>query len=465
MVKKLIAQLEQNLGSSKILTGEKVKDRFHHIWEMDKPLEAIVVIFPTTTADVSTILSICHKHHQPVVVHGGLTNLVGSTETCKDEVVISMEKMNIIEELDEDSRTITVQAGVVLQNIHQAVDEKELLFPMTFGAKGSAQIGGVISTNAGGLRVFRYGMTRNLILGLEAVLADGTIISSMKKIIKDNSGYDLKQLFIGSEGTLGVITRAVLRLQQKPKSRNSAFVAMNDFDDVVAFLKFMDSGLAGILSGYELVWERNFKAMTSPPSNFAKPLPYGYKYYVLLETLGSDYNKDYQRLEDLLETALEKELVLNAVMAHSAQNLELFWKIREDVDVLVSQCNNAQNFDVSLPIPEIGKYVDSVFEALDNVPQVENYFAHGHVADGNIHFLVGKTDDSSKLTGKINDIIYEPLKILNGSVSAEHGVGMHKKPYLKLCRSIEEIALMRLMKKAMDPRIILNRGKIFEITK
>jgi FAD/FMN-containing dehydrogenase len=464
MKKTFLEDIKERLSAEKILVGENVKERFQHIWEMDKPLQAKAVVFPYNTEDVSIILSICHKYNQPVVVHGGLTNLVGSTETCKDEVVVSMEKMNAIEELDESSRTITVQAGVILEQIHQVVEEKELLFPMTFGAKGSAQIGGVIATNAGGLRVFRYGMTRNLVLGLEAVLADGTIISSMKKIIKDNSGYDLKQLFVGSEGTLGVVTRAVLRLQQKPKSRNSAFVAMNNFDEVVAFLKFMDSGLAGILSGYELIWERNFKAMTSSPSNIAKPLPYGYKYYVLLETLGSNYEKDHQRVQDLLEEAFQKELVLDAVMAQSVQNIDLFWRIREDVDVLVSQCKNVQNFDVSLPIPAIGTYVDSVFEALDNLGEVENYFAHGHVADGNIHFLVGKSDDSKELTNKINDIIYSPLKDLNGSVSAEHGIGMHKKAYLKMCRSEQEINLMRNLKQAMDPRGILNRGKIIDFS-
>lgn len=465
MKEKLIEEIEQILKADQVLVGEKVKERYCHIWEMDKPLLAKAVLFPKTTQEVSNILALCNKHHQPVVVHGGLTNLVGSTQTDPDELVICMEKMNVIEELDTSSRTITVQAGVILEKIHQAVEEKDLLFPMTFGAKGSAQIGGVIATNAGGLRVFRYGMTRNLILGLEAVLADGTVISSMKKIIKDNSGYDLKQLFIGSEGTLGVVTRAVLRLQQKPKSRNSAFVGFNDFDKVVAFLKFMDAGLAGTLSGYELLWEQNLIAMTSPNTDIPKPLPDGCKYYVLLETLGSDYEKDFNRLAELLEEALTEGMILDATIAQSAQHLELFWKIREDVDVLVSQCDHVQNFDVSLPISQIGNYVDMVFPALDKIPEVENYFAHGHVADGNIHFLVGKSNDTQEVIDKVNDIVYNPLKALGGSISAEHGIGIHKKRYLLLCRSQEEIQLMQALKLAMDPRTILNRGKILESSK
>ncbi|SOE23199.1 FAD/FMN-containing dehydrogenase [Spirosomataceae bacterium TFI 002] len=462
MKEKYLIEIEEKLGPNKVQVGEKIKERYCHIWEMDKPLLAKAVIFPKTTQDVSDVLAICNKYNQPVVVHGGLTNLVGSTETNENEVVICMEKMNEIEELDLYSRTISVQSGVILETIHQAVDKEELLFPMTFGAKGSAQIGGVIATNAGGLRVFRYGMTRNLVLGLEVVLADGTIISSMKKIIKDNSGYDLKQLFIGSEGTLGVITKAVLRLQQKPKSRNSVFVAFKDFDKVVAFLKFMDAGLAGILSGYELLWELNFKAMTSPSTNIPKPLPYGYKYYVLLETLGSNYAKDQQRLEELLEEAILEEVVLDATIAQSEQHLELFWKIREDVDILVSQCNNVQHFDVSLPVPDIGAYVDGVFEALENMDEVEKYFAHGHVADGNIHFMIGKNNNSQDLISKINEIIYSPLKALGGSVSAEHGIGIHKKPYINICRSSEEIHLMQSLKVALDPKGILNRGKIID---
>ncbi|WP_421811381.1 FAD-binding oxidoreductase [Flagellimonas sp.] len=462
MTEKFIEEIAHKIGAEKILAGSELKNRFCHIWEMEKPLLAKAVFFPTNTTDISDILTICHKYNQPIVTHGGLTNLVGSTTTSKDEVVIAMERMNQIEEIDPSSRTLTLQAGVILENIHLAVEKNNLLFPMTFGAKGSAQIGGVISTNAGGLRVFKYGMTRNLILGLEVVLADGTIISSMKKIIKDNSGYDLKQLFIGSEGTLGIVTRAVLRLQEKPRSRNSAFVAINDYENVVAFLKFMDLELGGILSGYELIWEVNFKEMTSSSTNIPKPLPYGYKYYVLLETLGNNHIRDQNLLEELLGEALAQDMINDATFAQSAQHLEFFWKIREDVDVLVDKCNHVQNFDISLPLKDIGNYVDQVFAALDKLHEVEVYFAHGHVADGNIHFLVGKTDNSVELTKKVNDIVYNPLKHLNGSVSAEHGIGVHKKEYLELCRSAEEIELMRLLKTSLDPKGILNRGKIID---
>ena len=450
------------LGKEKVLTGEAVKERYCHIWEMNEPLNAMAVVLPRTTEDVSQVLKICHEYEQPVVIHGGLTNLVGSTQTNADEVVISMERLKAIEEVDEKSRTIRVQSGVILEQIQEAAREKDLLFPLNFGAKGSAQIGGIISTNAGGLRVFRYGMTRQLVLGLEVVLADGTIISSMKKIIKDNSAYDVKQLFVGTEGTLGVITRAVLKLVEAPKSRSSAFVGFNDYEKVIDFLKFMDSGLAGTLSGFELIWQTTYRAITSPPATAKPPLPQDYNYYVLLESLGSHQENDQARLEHLLAEALEKELILDAVLAHTESDLNWFWKIREDVHVIVSLCTTDQHFDVSLPIPTIDDYVRKVVEDLATIENTGVCYPFGHVADGNIHFIVDRQKDDPDLIKQINNIVYAPLQALGGSISAEHGIGVHKKAYLHLCRTPQEIQLMKTLKQALDPKGILNKGKVID---
>ena len=462
MKESIIQQLTQQLGTAKVLSGDALKERYTHIWSMNESLNALAVILPKTTEEVATALKICHANNQGVVVHGGLTNLVGSTETTNgQEVIISMEKMNTIEELDDKSRTMTVQAGVILENVQNAAKEKDLLFPLNYGAKGSAQIGGAISTNAGGLRVLRYGMTRNLVLGIEAVLADGTIISSMKKIIKDNSAYDIKQLFIGSEGTLGVVTRAVLKLVEAPKSRNSAWVGIETYDKVVDFLKFMDSGLAGTLSGFELLWQNTFISTTSPPATVKAPLPYDYPYYVLLESLGSNQEKDQATLEALLAKALDKAMILDAAVAYTESDLNWFWTIREDVAVFIGQCENDQQYDVSIPIPTIGKYVAETVEKLHQIPEVDLVFPLGHVADGNIHFSIGKSKQSDALTTKINDIIYSPLTNLGGSVSAEHGIGLDKRAYLHLCRTPAEIQLMKTLKQAMDPKGILNPGKVF----
>ena len=458
----MISDFIEAIGKENVLLNEEVAQRYEHIWQMSTPLKAKAVLLPHSTEDVASILKICNKNLQSVVVHGGLTNLVGSTETHEEDVVISLEKLNKIEEIDVQSRTMTVQSGVILENIQQAAKEKSLLFPLNFGAKGSAQIGGVISTNAGGLRVFKYGMTRNLVLGLESVLADGTIISSLKKIIKDNSGYDLKQLFIGAEGTLGVITKAVLKLAEAPISRNSAYAAFNDFDKVVQFMKFMDRGLAGTMSGYELIWGNTYQAMTSPPAQVNPPLPHGFKYYVLLESLGANQEKDRSSLQDLLELAFEQEMILDACIAQSQSDLDWFWTIREDVHVLKSQCHIDQHFDISLPISMIGEVVDKTTESLLKIDGVTKAFPFGHIADGNIHFIVDKVNDSLELKKEIDLVVYHPLKDLNGSVSAEHGIGVHKKAYLNISKSDEEIQLMKLIRKTMDPNNILNRGKIFD---
>jgi len=463
MIDTTIEKLTCALGKNHVLTGDVVKERYHHVWHMDQSLNARAVVLPHTTEEVSKALSICNHHRQPIVVHGGLTNLVGGTETNSNEVVISLEKMNAIEQVDAESRTITVQAGAILENVQQAAEKEGLLFPLNFGAKGSAQMGGIIATNAGGLRVLRYGMTRQLVVGLEAVLADGTVISSMKNLLKDNSAYDLKQLFIGSEGTLGVITRAVLRLVESPNSRISALAGLNDYDQVVTFLKFMDKGLAGTLSSFELMWKPTYQVLTTPPASVSPPLPYEYNYYVLLDSLGSDPILDPVRFQRLLEEAIELKIIQDAAPAESATDINRFWTIREDVAPMVAKCRHTQQFDISLPIPLIGEIVNQIVKDLSRIPKVEKVFTFGHVADGNIHFVIGKSEQSDTLINQINHTVYQPLASIGGSISAEHGIGVHKKDYLHISRSPEEIKLMGTLKMTMDPHNILNPGKIMDL--
>ena len=463
MIPLILQELGEKLGPEKVLSGDSISQRYTHVWRMDIPLQTKAVLLPTSTEEVSAIMRICHKHKQKVVVHGGLTNLVGGTESTVEDIVISTEKMTQIEEIDEVSRSITVQAGVILEHIHQAVSEKGLMFPLTFGAKGSAQVGGIISSNAGGLQVFRYGMTRDLVLGLEAVLADGTVISSMKKLIKNNSGYDLKQLFIGGEGTLGIVTKAIFRLREAPLSRNAAFVALSSYENVTQLLRFMDAGLAGTLSGFELMWEGTYKQMTHNGEILPPPIPYSFPFYVLLESQGSAPKQDQERLEELLQACMENGWIEEAAFASSPSELRWFWGIRENVDALVSAVTIDQHYDISIPTGEIGAYVDQVAPLVKKLDRVEEVYAFGHVADGNIHFLVGKAHDDPGLTQQINAIIYERVGEMNGSISAEHGVGEDKKAYLFHCRSESEIQLMKTLKRSLDPYNLLNRGKILDM--
>ena len=461
MNQNFIKSLTQIVGESNILHSGAEKERFTHIWKTDIPLEAKAVIFPSSTEEVSEIMKYCYSIKQEVIVHGGLTNLVGGTETESNQLVISLDKMNLIEEVDPQSKTITAQAGTILENMIDAAKEKNLLLPMSFGAKGSAHIGGVVSTNAGGLRVFRYGMTRQMVLGLEVVLPDGTIISSLKKIIKDNSGYDLKQLFIGSEGTLGIVTKVILRLSEAPTSRSSAIVGIDSYEQVIDLLKYLEKNLAGTLSGFELMWKNTYAAMTGDQSHLTAPISTEYNYYVFVESLGSQPKQDYERLENLIGNSLEMELIQDGVMMQSERELNTIWQIREDVSILAGQANFDQHFDISIPIPLIGELVDQAVKELNKFPFVERIFTFGHVADGNIHFIIGKKENNYKIIEAINEVIYRPLKEVGGSVSAEHGIGIHKKAYLATSRSKEEIDMMKTLKLTFDPLNILNPGRIF----
>ena len=295
-ISSLIEELDSLLGAEKIIYGKDLDQKYHHVWKMDEPLKAMAMVMPKNTNEVSEIMKICFKNNQEVIIHGGLTNLVGGTESKRDQLVISLEKMNEIEEIDQKSRTVTVQSGVILENLINTVSEKDLLLPLNFGAKGSAHIGGAISTNAGGLRVLKYGMVRQMILGLEVVLPDGRIVSSLKKIIKDNSGYDLKQFFIGSEGTLGIVTKAVLKLIEAPSTRHSAILGVNDYESVIDLLKTLEKGLGGTLSAFELMWGNTYRTMIEKSTSLISPIDQNYDYYVFVETLGSNKNQDLSLL-------------------------------------------------------------------------------------------------------------------------------------------------------------------------
>ena len=457
----IISLFETILDKSSILKGEDLKSRFYHIWKTDIPLESICLLLPRNTNQVSSILKICNNYNQEVIIHGGLTNLVGATKSNDNQVVVSLEKMKNIIEIDEKGKTVTCESGVIIEDIINAVKDKDLLLPLNFGARGSAQIGGAVSTNAGGLRVFKYGMTRNLVMGLEVVLPDGTIISSLKKLMKDNSGYDLKQFFIGSEGTLGIVTKVVLRLYQHPKTRYTALAVTNDYKKVLDLLKFMEDKISKNLTAFELLWNDTYKQMISDKTIYNKYLPDNYKYYVFIEFMGGDFENDYDTFEKAIMNAVDHQLVEDAVVGKDEKEQLNIWGIREDVAVLAEEKKFDQQFDISIPVAQIGEVIDKTILELKNCQGVETIFPFGHVADGNIHFIIGKDSDNDELKSKINEIIYTNTELVQGSISAEHGIGLDKKKYLIKSRSKDEIELMKLIKKAIDPKNILNPGRVF----
>ena len=448
------------LDNSSVLVGESLKSRFYHIWKTDIQLESLCLLLPRTTDEVSSIVKICNDNNQEIIIHGGLTNLVGSTISNKTQVVISLEKMNRVIEVDESAKTITCESGVIIEDIINTVKDKNLLLPLNFGARGSAQIGGAVSTNAGGLRVFKYGMTRNLVMGIEAVLPDGTIISSLKKLMKDNSGYDLKQLFIGSEGTLGIVTKVVLRLYRLPKTRYTSLAVSNNYQDVLNLLKIMEDKISSNLTGFELLWNNTYKQMVSDETHYNKYLPVNYKYYVFIEYMGGDFENDYNLFESIILECIDKGVIDDAVIGKDDKEQVNIWGIREDVSVLADERKFDQHFDISIPVPLIGEIIDKISKELKDCEGVKTIFPFGHVADGNIHFIIGKDSDDDDLKSKINDIIYNNTQQVNGSISAEHGIGIDKKKYLIKSRSEDEIELMRLLKKSIDPKNILNPGRV-----
>lgn len=456
----VIEALTQIVGEGGVLDAPEVARRSAGALRWDN-LQAQALVRPKSTDEVSRVLRWCHDHGVAVVTQGGLTGLVHGADAAPTEVILSMERMRAIEAIDPVQRTAVVQAGVVLQTLQEAVDAHDLSFPLDLGARGSATVGGNAATNAGGNRVIRYGMTRDMILGLEVVLADGTVVSSMNHLIKNNTGYDLKQVFIGSEGTLGVITRLVLRLREKPAAQDVAIVAVPDFDCLPKLLKHMDRSLGGSLSAFEVMWQSFYRLVTSAPAKGKPPVSQRHPYYVLIESLGADARLDSGRFVAALESALEADLISDAAVAQSENDRRAFWALRDDVAQVVVG-GMPVVFDISLPINAMEQYVAGLSKDLQSAIGDHKLWIFGHLGDGNLHVIVQvPLKDYLALRPKIEALVYGPLGRLGGSVSAEHGIGLEKKPYLSVCRNDSEIAVMRRLKTALDPAGILNPGKIF----
>lgn len=455
-MRNILEELEQIVGSDRLLSAAAAAERPTSFWN-SAPMQAKAIVFPQSTVEVAEILRCCSAREQSVVTHGGLTNCVAAAEPGEDDIVLSLARMNRIDDIDTVGGTAVVEAGAVLQVVQETVAGQGLYFPLDLGARGSCTIGGNVATNAGGINVLRYGMMRNLVLGLEAVLADGTVVSSMNKMLKNNAGYDVKQLFIGTEGTLGIVTRVVLRLFPKPASRQSALVAMRDFDAVSQFLLHLQKELGGALSAYEIMWGDYFAAVTGEDGHRA-PMQRDHPFYVVMQAEGSEPDADALRFEQLLVRALEDGLIIDAVIPKSEAESLAIWAIREDFeDILVPE--PVYLFDVSLPIREMADYVARVKSRVRQRWTQGECYTIGHVADGNLHFFI-QPNESGEWHDASDECVYEPLASIGGSVSAEHGIGTEKIKWLPHSRSADEISLMRTLKQSLDPKNILNPGRV-----
>jgi len=456
----LIRQMHELLGREGVLTGDAVSSRSAGIWREDS-IAAAAILRPASTSEVAAALQACHAVNQTVVTHGGLTGLAEGAIASANDVVLSTERLNGIEAINVTDRTMRVQAGVTLQKAQEAAAAEGLMLGLDLGARGSCTIGGNVATNAGGHQVIRYGMTRDAVLGVEAVLADGTVVSSLNEMLKNNAGYDLKQLFIGTEGTLGVVTRVILRLRPAWRSQETALLACKKFSDVTALLNLLDEHLSGTLSAFELFWQNYYElvAANNPP------LDPGYPFYVLVEALGGAPDSDRDRFIDAINVASERGLVADAVLCKSGNERQSLWGLRDSVEKTL-QFGRAFVFDVSLRLSLMDDYVNEVIARLDAEFAGQRTWVFGHAGDGNLHFVVAPGEDGRadplQQRLRVERAVYEPLQVLRGSISGEHGIGLEKKPWLAISRNEEELELMRRLKNMFDPNRILNPGRVFD---
>lgn len=445
------------VGPRGILTGEDVSarscDPFRHV-----PLGSPAIIRPASSEELSQILSLCHDAGQPIVTHGGRTGVAGGASAGPDDLVISLERMTKIIEIDPVTQTAIVEAGATIEAIQSAAAEHGLLYPIDLGSKGSATVGGTIATNAGGNRVLRWGMTRANILGLEAVLGDGTVVDLMNRFLKNNTGYDLKQLFIGSEGTLGIVTRAVLRLVPLPTTQNLAFISVPDYPSVLNLLKRARSMQQ--LSAFEVMWQ-DYYAVIAKHDPHRSPLKTDQKYYILVETMGMDEAADAEALQGFLEQALEDGLLTDAVTACSLQQVKDLWRIREGSELLVKEMGPFISFDISIDIRQAEEFVATAYQRLDAQFGFFKAISFGHLGDGNIHIGVHVGPDTIAREADIEAVVYGAVKEFGGALTAEHGIGTSKRDYLPSHITPQALETMVRVRNALDTDRILNRKMVF----
>ncbi len=454
----LLTALREQLPENRLRTGNDISPRYFSDWSGNQPQCPAALLLPRSTEEVATILRLCHSHGQTVVPQGGLTGLVAGAEPREGDVAISLEHMSAIEDIDI-AGYMTVQAGATLASVQAAAQEAGYLFGLDIGSRGSCTIGGNIATNAGGNRVLRYGMTRQLVIGLEAVLADGTVLNMLDKVVKNNTGYDLKQLFIGSEGTLGIVTRAVLRLHPMPRSYQCALLGTPDTAAAIEVLKQAHAALGGSLSAFEVMWP-DFYDYVPDIAKLRQPLAPEHGLYVLLDAQGSDDFPDAQRFEAFLEALFEQGLVSDAAVAGSMQDAESFWKLRDAVAEFPIHLPHRSTFDVSFPLAVIEASLQEIRETIMRRWPHALMLCFGHLGDNNIHVVVDVPDSRGIHAAEIEGVVYDLVGRHRGAISAEHGLGSKKRQHIGVSRSEQEVALMLRLKHALDPEGILNPGKV-----
>jgi FAD/FMN-containing dehydrogenase len=456
-----LAALAAALPPGVLTPGPDVPARHRQDWSDIDPIEPAALLRPRSTAEVAEALAACNRLGLPVVPQGGLTGLAGGAHPTPGAVVLSLERMQGIEVLDEVGSTMTVLAGTPLAVVQAAAEAVGLHYPVDLGARGSCTIGGNLSTNAGGVRVIRYGMTRENVLGVEFVLADGTVLDLLNTMIKNNAGYDLKHLVIGAEGTLGIVTRAVLRLQPKPASVATALCAVADFAAVTDLLKHLRRRLGPGLTVFEGMWPCYFDFMADRLGTVRRPFAARHGAYVLVEASGFADEAVAQRLEAALAERIDAGAVEDVVIAASERDVRDLWAIREGVSEYGRLLGKIVGYDLGVPIAAMGTLVEAIHRDVEARWPDAHVLCYGHVGDSNLHVVVHIPSAGGHQPHDALDAVVYPLATrFGGTVSAEHGIGILKRAYLPLARSPAAIAVMHRIKGALDPAGILNPGKV-----
>lgn len=453
----IVNQLRNALGAASVRTGPEIPERNRAAVEAETADEPLALVLPRSTAEVATALALCNAAGQPVVPQGGMTGLVDAARPARREIAISLERLNGVEEVDPVSGTITALAGTPLEVIQQAAEAAGMMIGIDLGARGSCTIGGNVATNAGGNSVIRFGMTRANVRGLEAVLADGSVVRSRTKMIKNNTGYDWPQVLIGSEGTLGIVTRVTLALHPRPAAIATALAVVADTGAALALLRDLGARLPGGLLVFEAMWQE-FYAIAIGRMGLKAPFPAAQAVYLLIEA--PETGADGTALLEALHANMEEGRVLDAVIAQSDAERKQFWALRESVYTHSRHFPRTIGFDVSFPLDRMAAATEALRSRIASSFPDAAWVVFGHLADGNLHVNIMAEPVGATTRKRAEALVYGLVGELGGSVSAEHGIGRSKAGYLHLTRSPEELHLMGLIKRALDPRNILSPGRV-----
>ena len=451
--------LRKVVGATHVRSGDAVA-ALDPGWHPDN-LGAGVVVAPASTDEVAAIVRVCRAHGIPIVPQGGRTGLVGGGVSQTGEIVLSLGRMNAIEPIDARERVAVVGAGVTLEALQEAAAEQRLEPGIDLAARGSATIGGMVSTNAGGVMAFRNGVMRHRVLGIEAVLADGSVCSDLTRIVKNSAGYDVKQLLIGAEGTLGVVTRVALRLDPLPRAYATAMFGLPSVSAVLDAIGLALETEAGHLRAAEAVWQK-YLQLTAEALDWSEPgMPIDQPIYLLLGLGGPDEASLQTAFEQIFEATLEQHSGATGIIASSKRQADLLWRLREDTDAMYRVHPAAPSYDVSVPLPHIERYAQSVQSGLAALDADLQPYLFGHLADGNLHIVLNRPGPlEARLAAAIEGVLYGELRAIGGSFSAEHGVGSKRMGALVDTADPVKVATMAAIKRTLDPDGLMNPGKV-----